>query len=169
VVIGGPGDDTLRGSAGQDVLSGGSGQDLFRVDFRYSNGFQYDPDSVTMMQADDLIQDFVRGQDKLQITYYDEGPEHPEPGEGPVNLTVTFDDLDTNGDGVLDGGDSGVTLQSMLVDGEDRASLVLDVAQFTFDAPYVADGTITLLGVTALGVADIDVLTPKPSPHGIAV
>ena len=114
-------------------------------------------------QKPDLILDFARGQDRLQITFSAEG--HPATGEGGGEAVVRFQDLDTDGSGVLDGGDAAVSIQSVSHDGAARASLVIDAAKLPYQSLVATHGTITLFGVTALGAADIDATTPMSAFH----
>ncbi|WP_159715735.1 calcium-binding protein [Geminicoccus flavidas] len=157
------GDDRLVGGNGHDLLTGGSGNDLFAVYF--SDWFLTDRET-RVHQADDLILDFARGQDRPQITFSAEG--HPATGEGGGEAVVRFRDLDTDGSGVLDGGDAAVSIHAVSHDGETRTSLVIDVAKLPYQSLVATHGTITLFGVTALGAADIDATTPMSAFHPAA-
>ncbi|MCY1506536.1 RTX calcium-binding nonapeptide repeat (4 copies) [compost metagenome] len=84
-LVGGAGNDLLDGQAGADTLTGGAGADLFRFDslkdLGLGNGRQ------------DVITDFVRGEDKLDFTAlvgwrFVEGP----PSSGNKQLWFVNDD-----------------------------------------------------------------------------
>ena len=81
---GGSGDDTLEGGAGNDVMEGGRGNDSFT--FRADIGFDRD-----------RINDFDRGDDVIVFSGFDED-------------LLSFDDLDTNGNGRLDRNDDLVSV-----------------------------------------------------------
>jgi predicted extracellular nuclease len=107
VLWGGGGADVLIGGRGDDVLTGGAGTDLFVFD---SRGF-----------GRDRIEDFTSGEDRIDL--------------GGLGLALS--DLDTSGDGVLDGRDRSVTLEG--------DAFVLSLR----------GGTIALAGVTALAANDL--------------
>jgi Ca2+-binding RTX toxin-like protein len=60
---GGSGNDTLTGGAGKDQLTGGSGNDTFDFNALAEMG--------TSSATWDIITDFVRGQDKIDLTTLD--------------------------------------------------------------------------------------------------
>ena len=62
VLNGGDGNDVLDGGRGRDVLTGGAGNDVFRFD---------DGDTGTTAFTRDLITDFARGQDKIDVSAID--------------------------------------------------------------------------------------------------
>ena len=154
VVEGNAGNDRVSGGSGQDELSGGSGNDLFLIVFSHAEGLQYEPDSSND-EANDFIRDFTSGEDALQIRYYVEGPD-ADPSIPGINRPVTFDDLDSNGDGVLDTGDSSIDVTAVAFAGQTAMSLVIDTSRFDFDPPLLTRGTITLFGVESLTPIDID-------------
>lgn len=63
VLKGAGGDDILSGGAGQDNLSGGAGADTFNFDRSVHSGGPAD--------APDIVSDFVRGQDLIDLTGID--------------------------------------------------------------------------------------------------
>jgi len=60
---GGHGNDTIHGSGGRDIIVGGVGNDSFT--------FAWTSDSAKSETASDVITDFVRGQDKLDLSAID--------------------------------------------------------------------------------------------------
>ena len=60
---GGDGNDTIRGGAGKDLLTGGSGSDIFDFDATSESGVG------TTLQ--DVITDFVKGQDRIDLSTID--------------------------------------------------------------------------------------------------
>ncbi|MFW9606396.1 MAG: calcium-binding protein, partial [Pseudomonas sp.] len=60
---GGAGNDVLVGGAGKDLLTGGAGNDRFK--------FESTADSGITLAARDVISDFVRGSDKLDLAALD--------------------------------------------------------------------------------------------------
>lgn len=63
---GGQGDDTLQGDEGRDVMTGGAGNDVFV--------FQGPGDGSTQYNARDIILDFTKGQDKIDLHTFDARP-----------------------------------------------------------------------------------------------
>ena len=107
------GNDTLSGGLGADVLIGGAGFDRFVFDSNFGS---------------DLIDDFTRGQDRIQLR---SGLEVFSFG-GPAGL-------DTNGDAVLNDSDDGVELlgsDMLLALGDNQIRIVgqsqLDSSNFVF-------------------------------------
>lgn len=60
---GGDGDDVLIGGLGQDTLTGGAGRDVFRFESRLDSG--------TVNSTRDVITDFTRGQDRIDLSAID--------------------------------------------------------------------------------------------------
>ncbi|WP_235031186.1 calcium-binding protein [Geminicoccus flavidas] len=96
----------------------------------------------------DVGTDFVRGQDLLQLGQTTQGE------SGPSTIGKSFADSDTNGNEVLDDGDTLVSIQDATLDGVTRASTVLDMAS-AWDRGPVGSQTVTIFGVTDLGEDDI--------------
>jgi Ca2+-binding RTX toxin-like protein len=115
---GGAGDDDLGGDGGNDVLVGGAGSDLFSFDL-----------VSTDQPGVDTVVDFVRGDDLVWI----------------MGDQVGFERLDDNGDGVLDGADSSVSVT------DEGLTLSLVWLQSTLRDP----GAITFLGIGQLDQGDI--------------
>ncbi|MDB5749889.1 MAG: putative Serralysin precursor [Ramlibacter sp.] len=63
VLAGGSGNDTLTGGAGSDTLAGGSGKDIFDFDAL--------ADSGTSQATWDVVTDFLRGQDDIDLSGLD--------------------------------------------------------------------------------------------------
>jgi Ca2+-binding RTX toxin-like protein len=63
VLVGGIGADTLIGGLGRDTLTGGVGADIFK--------FSLVGDSGTTATASDVITDFVRGEDRIDLSAID--------------------------------------------------------------------------------------------------
>lgn len=120
VVNGGPGDDAVIGGVGFDKLIGGSGNDLFVFD------------DTNVADDIDVILDFKRGEDQFEFYGFGE-------------VLNEFDDLDSNGDGVLDGRDAWIEVS--------RGRMTIDLSDATPDS----SGTqiIEVLGVRELFEADI--------------
>lgn len=62
-IAGGGGNDTITGGAGRDVLTGGAGNDVFK--------FLALADMTTSTSTTDVIMDFKRGQDKIDLSTMD--------------------------------------------------------------------------------------------------
>jgi Ca2+-binding RTX toxin-like protein len=62
-VVGGDGNDVLQGGSGRDVLTGGAGNDTFDFNLATETG--------TTTTLADLIQSFVRGQDRIDLSGID--------------------------------------------------------------------------------------------------
>ncbi|WP_159717591.1 calcium-binding protein [Geminicoccus flavidas] len=149
VLIGGIGDDILHGGEGRDTMIGNHGADIFQFDF------QIDPqlsDDGRLSHASTTIADFVRGVDKLVITQQT----NEMPAEGPPEVitfhAITFDDLDTDDSGQIDGLDAATDVIG--------GNLAIDVYQLGTVSGFPAfdmyfGGTITLQGVTELRQADL--------------
>jgi Ca2+-binding RTX toxin-like protein len=123
VLWGGRGDDRLvssREGLGDDTLIGGSGRDTFIVDLEFG------------AQGSDVILDFRRGHDQIEVESL---------GEGEPGMLDSFADLDTNHDGRLDRRDDTVTVG--------RGSFTIDFTGFTPNG-----GTLTLKGIKALYESD---------------
>jgi Ca2+-binding RTX toxin-like protein len=72
---GGPGDDALAGDSGNDKLNGGLGPDLLRGGTGSDTfDFNFLLDSGTAAGIRDIIPDFVRGADKIDLTTIDANP-----------------------------------------------------------------------------------------------
>ncbi|MCE7796310.1 M10 family metallopeptidase C-terminal domain-containing protein [Sphingobium sufflavum] len=63
ILDGGDGNDTLIGGSGRDTLTGGAGADIFR--------FESTGDSGTTTSSRDIITDFTRGQDRIDLSAVD--------------------------------------------------------------------------------------------------
>jgi Ca2+-binding RTX toxin-like protein len=123
VLEGGAGDDTLSGGSGDDQLSGGAGNDAL-IGGSGSDTFVFtaaDGDS-----GQDTIRLFNPDVDSLAFEEYGES----------LNA---FSDLDTNANGVLDGGDAHVSV--------DAGDTVIDLGGQTDGE---SGGILTLVGVTGL-------------------
>jgi Ca2+-binding RTX toxin-like protein len=95
LLVGGSEDDALSGGADHDLLDGGTGNDLLLggggIDTFF---FEYE------CFGEDVIEDFLKGSDTIAF-----GMPITNGGE-----TWHFEVFDTNGNGVLDGGDDPVTI-----------------------------------------------------------
>ena len=115
VLLGGNGRDMLFGGAGNDILNGGHGADLL------TGGADADTFVFERGAGFDTVTDFTAGEDLLDFT----------------DFGLTFGRLDSNGDGILDGGDRGIALTG--------DALVLSVG----------GATVALEGITSLGADDL--------------
>jgi hypothetical protein len=88
-----------------------------------------------------VIADFHRGQDHIQYE-----ADAPDIGGGSL---VGFSDLDTNHNGVLDGGDEHVRVEQARHGGRSELSTVIDASDMTGHPD-----TLTVFGVTGLTVHD---------------
>ena len=125
---GGAGNDALFGSFGHDVLEGGAGRDSFGI-----IGVGDVLDDGSKPAVDVLVTDFEHGEDVLN------------------DQTVSFDQYDKNGDGLIKGSDPYVTLKQVTYGDETKISLVINLHDA--DAA-VATGKLTLFGVTGLDQSD---------------
>jgi Ca2+-binding RTX toxin-like protein len=172
ILEGGDGDDVLYGDVGSDMLAGGSGDDWISSGggsttiatgtgedtavfaFRITDGLVNSP-SVGAQSVDDVITDFTPGQDKLSISWDDDW-EYVDDDPMPIHLHLTFTQLDSNGDGRIDGADQGIDISNVTFEEETKPSLVIDVGDLDhIDTRIFSTGTITLFGVTRLEAGDL--------------
>ena len=146
---GGGGNDTLWDGPDADLLDGGSGEDELRLDegantvrggtgkrdrFLVESTLQTDEN----IPGDNLIVVFTRGEDRLSLEARDEAGWR------------SFQDLDTKGNGVIDGRDAGWTVKGVEVDDYVRSSLVYD----RFPLAETSQ-TVTFYAVNRLDAQDI--------------
>ncbi len=161
-VTGGAGDDLVRGGRGigDDRLTGGSGEDVFsHTSYRSMFGFTE--------AGVDTITDFHRGEDLLRWgVAVDEDPGNGGagiPGLPFIDGAALFAALDTDGSGILDALDRFTEERTGGASG-----LVIDFSAFIdtqLDDAHSLNGltptdTLTLLGVTALTLQDIEPTPP---------
>lgn len=130
-LYGGAGNDLLEGNQGDDVVTGdgpGAGAGADRFDFL---------DGAGLPGGRDLFTDFGRGADRFYLG---------------GDAVYGFEDLDTNGSGVLDDGDEHVAVRSVTFGDRTADSTVIDVSSLQGEAPGTA--TVTFLGVTHLSAGD---------------
>jgi hypothetical protein len=134
----------IDGRAGDDLLFGGSGDDTFSS--RYTSGER---------PGADLIGDFVRGEDVLAGSF-----DFGAAGSGRLN----FADLDTNANGVLDGGDSAVRIEEVTVHQPGRGPMTEFSTVIDYDVAYGLSstwtGTNSVAVVGALGLTADDFADP---------
>ncbi len=122
LLIGGAGDDNLKGDGGRDTLDGGSGDDTLWGGSR--------DDVFIFREGDghDRIRDFEQGSDRMDLSHM---------------ASINFDELDTNGNDILDRGDAHV----------DRFGIgtIIDLGEAAGSADA---STVAILGVTGLTEAD---------------
>jgi hypothetical protein len=160
-LIGGDGNDVLHtGDHGytapsegkQSILTGGGGRDTFEYGFRVAYDWIIDHGYSQLTSVSDVITDFTRGEDKIDISSNVWGPESPHD-----EYDFKFSDLDTNGNGVITDADQAVSIGLQSFMGEQKSSLTIDVDKFaasTNDPGFSGSGTITLFGVTTLTATD---------------
>ena len=121
---------TTRCSAASATMSweGGAGRDSFGI---IGLGDVLDDGSKPVVDV--LVTDFKHGEDVLN------------------DQTVSFDQYDKNGDGLIKGSDPYVTLKQVTYGDETKISLVINLHDA--DAA-VATGKLTLFGVTGLDQSD---------------
>jgi Ca2+-binding RTX toxin-like protein len=138
-LFGDAGGDRLSGGRGRDVLTGGGGADRFAY-----NNVDTGDYGTTDDFGRDLITDFVRGTDEIAFSAGGDEFSGPEL-EG-------FADLDSDGNGVLDGRDERVDVRQVSFGGATKASTVIDVT----DLNYAGSGehSLTVFGVTGLRAGD---------------
>jgi Ca2+-binding RTX toxin-like protein len=130
-IVAGGGNDVITLSdviGSNDFVHGGRGDDVYHVSINPVGRVQ---DLIRI--GSDVIADFVKGDDRLQIG-----------GTGFNPPVQSFDDLDTNGSGFLDAGDDYVRI----ADGT-----VLDFSALYGQSP--GSEMITFLGVTGLSAQDV--------------
>ncbi|MFW9605368.1 MAG: hypothetical protein ACMV0I_02235, partial [Pseudomonas sp.] len=121
---GGAGNDTLIGGAGKDVLNGGTGKDIFKLEKLIESG-------VTAAERD-VVQGFVRGQDKLGLSALD------------ANTAVAGDQsFDT------------IISKSATFTQAGQLQLKEGILYGNTDADVGAEFSIALTGITTLTLADI--------------
>ncbi|MNP27849.1 Serralysin precursor [compost metagenome] len=83
-LLGGDGDDTLIGGQGKDLLTGGAGADVFK--------FSALQDLGIVSSARDVITDFVRGIDKIDLSMLDANTatSADNPFDGFIDSTAAF-------------------------------------------------------------------------------
>jgi hypothetical protein len=150
VMLGGTGNDVIYGQDGFDTLTGNVGNDIFAYDFNEGDGLTW----LRVHEANDVIADFVRGQDKLSVNAHF-AFQDPEGGIFRSHK-LTFADLDTNRNSVLDSGDDAVDVVNRTLNGSTKLSTVIDVAKVPeLTAVFDVFGTITLFGTTGMKSTDI--------------
>lgn len=97
-LIGMDGDDYLKGGKGNDVLFGGADQDMF--DFKKGGG-------------DDVVQDFVNGEDKIFATFANDGPE--------IADLIANHAIEKNGGVLLTHGDDSLFIKNMTLNQLDES------------------------------------------------
>jgi Ca2+-binding RTX toxin-like protein len=150
-VLGGGGDDLIHAGQGTDtttLIDGGAGRDTFDYSFSFPGGAIDDP-YAEFMNVNDLITDFTRGQDKLDLSTFIVS----EADGVLVDRDITFGDLDTSGDGIFDGNDATASITTASFWGVHKDSLKIDMGQVGNTGGV--QGTITLYGVTELHPGDI--------------
>lgn len=120
---GGSGNDFIAANAGTDLISGGAGADRF-----FYNGSR-NVISIEGIEAfgNDTITDFERGTDIIQLT----------------GFNTSFEDLDSNDDGIIDSNDSAVSATD--------SGLILDYSGEFGDSR----DTLTVNNVSALDSSDL--------------
>ena len=121
-IYGGAGNDTLMGGAGRDRMIGGAGDDT------HTGGRGEDVFLFRGGDGHDLIRDFERGVDRINLSQMD---------------LAGFDELDSNANGKLDKGDIHV--------GIDGSNTIIDLAEASDAA---ASSTVTLRFVTGMTESD---------------
>lgn len=124
VLNGAGGNDILTGGAGQDKLSGGAGADTFNFDRA--------PHSGGSLETCDVIADFVRGQDLIDVSGIDA-------------------DVSTAGNDAF----SFVGAADFGADATGQLRLEAGVLYGSTDADADAEFALELVGVTALAAADL--------------
>jgi Ca2+-binding RTX toxin-like protein len=147
LIDGGAGNDVIYGGSGRDELTGGLGRDRFRIQFVQAIADDGTPDA-SLHAVDQLVADFVRGQDRLRVAELIQGG-----GGIPDTSTVlTFVALDSNNDRKLTGVEAHVQLADATHDGVTAPSLVIDLSAFGTGN----GGTVTLFGLNRINPSDID-------------
>ena len=151
---GGSGNDDLGGDAGDDLLNGGFGDDILRGGGLANVGrdtFIYDARGDGNLQGDDIIVDFRRGFDT--VLFHADG-------------LTSFDDLNSNGDLVLDSKDFAVTVRNITFEGATHLSTVIDVSKLEFSLTGVGDGTtvetLTFFDRPNILASDFTIIGPDP-------
>ncbi|HEX2524831.1 MAG TPA: hypothetical protein VHL31_00810 [Geminicoccus sp.] len=161
VLIGNGGDDTIQCFAGNDFVDAGPGDDFVIADGGFGaveagSGDDY----VHVSEAGSRTISLGSGADSLEFVAYGEGQgfgvhrilDYDIFQDGPLSIVAYQDSgdagevprLDSNGDGVIDGFDLGVTV----VDG----ALVIDLSIAWYHDLSIGSSMITLDGMTSLPV-----------------
>jgi hypothetical protein len=146
-VRGGAGDDLIEGGNGLDLLYGNSGQDQFLYFFR--GGTISQP-----TQSNDIVMDFDISDDLLSLSAWLRFIVIPPTSE---RHDVTFAELDSSKNGILDDPDRWVRVENVAVEGITKLSTVIEIQSGMFGswAGFVEPGTVTLFGATGLSEANI--------------
>ena len=123
IIFGGGGNDQIIGGGGDDILNGGSGAD------KLTGGSGQDAFVIETGTGYDLISDFTTGDDILDIS----------------DFGLTFADLDTTSDNVIDGSDQFCTM--------DENTLIIDLGEASGGA--VNTDYIQLTNVDQLVISDL--------------
>ena len=94
----------------------------------------------------DVVEDFQRGEDQIVISEFIPALLNDVP--------LTFAQLDSNGNGVLDDGDEAVEIRSATLDGVAQISTIID-AEAAIGLSVPGSHTLTIYGVTGLTVEDV--------------
>lgn len=148
VLIGGIGDDILHGGPGRDTMTGNHGEDVFRFDMHWRGDVP--ATYVPFDGVDTVITDFVRGQDKLAVTFQrtDAGPDTDFRDVVTLDEVLSFDDLDTNNDGVADDSDDHISVLGS------NLTIEMNTLWQSVNQDLAVSGTITLQGLVALREGD---------------
>ncbi|WP_159716980.1 calcium-binding protein [Geminicoccus flavidas] len=152
-LIGGGGDDILSGRQGDDVLTGGSGRDVFtlgtaNLDFLWDTAADYNGG------GQDIVTDFQKGSDRIAVFIEMVGEGFRDDAKGTY---ISFDQLDLNGNGVLDAGDGpAVRIENVTHGGEAALSTVIHLGEDMRGVPVIGTltGELVLHGVTGLEASD---------------
>ncbi|MEH3046975.1 M10 family metallopeptidase C-terminal domain-containing protein [Sphingomonas adhaesiva] len=130
---GGDGDDVLIGGWGKDTLTGGAGKDVFH--------FESKLDSGTTTGTRDVITDFVRGQDKIDLSAIDANSSIFAPGDQAFSLLAKA--------GAAFTGAAQLRFSFQMISGKEYT-----IVEGNTDALKTADFSIALLGHHDLTASD---------------
>jgi Ca2+-binding RTX toxin-like protein len=145
-LLGGAGDDKLEAGGGTtDVMFGGDGRDLFVARHVQPPPFDFEGSLPPALDAGSvLVADFQKAIDLFRIGSLRLG------GDGGGSASVAFDELDSNGNGVLDDSDAFVEVRNVTFEGASRPSTVIDIDAATGQNAVPGEDQMALFGVTDL-------------------
>jgi hypothetical protein len=160
ILLGGPGDDTVQGFGGNDLIAAGAGDDFVIADSGGRVDAGAGDDYVYVAGGGATTVALGAGADSLEFVAYGEHAvfgvhrilDYDVFEDGPLNIAAYLNaedagnipNLDSNGDGVIDGADNGVAI----VDG----SMIIDLSIAWYHDLGIGTSVIALDGITSLPV-----------------
>ncbi len=147
--------DNPNANVDRDVLVGGTGNDVF-MSMIAVNAQGWDGFGTTTLGSNvDLVEDFTKGQDKIDIAHWYENAGSWTFRHGGFSL------FDSNGDGLLTAADARVSVGSNTFQGVTKTTITLDVAGAQIDAGWITQAqlegpahTLSIWGIESLTASD---------------